>query len=365
MPLPSRARLTIDRDALAHNYAVLKAAAGDAEMVPVVKGDGYGLGAGPICRRLWAEGARAFFVARLSEGEALRVELGAGRPATLYVLDGFPNGAGPRLVAAGLTPVLTTVPQVIEAQAFAAQQGAALPVGLHVDTGMNRQGITPDEARALVQAPDSFRHLDLGLIMSHLGSATDPADPRSAAQLARFAPIRALFPQVRASLSASAGIFLGPDYRFDLVRPGVSLYGGGPLGRPDPRIRAVATLEAPILQLRQVKTGESVGYGATFVAESTMQVAILAAGYADGYPRNASPRAFAAVAGMRRRLLGRVSMDMIAVDVTETDVKVGDKVELLGPNLMVDDLAAAAGTTAYEVLTRLPLRAQRTYRGAA
>jgi alanine racemase len=348
--------LTVDLDALAANYHTLQAEAG-VEAAPAVKADGYGLGAVAVARRLSAEGARSFFVARLAEGERLRAALGV-RTAAIYILDGAEPGAGPQFAAAGLTPVLSSIEQ---AQAWASFAGDRLPAALHIDTGMNRLGVSVEEAERLAKA----RRLRLDLVMSHLACADEPAHPLNALQRDRFAAATDLFPDVRASFANSGGVFLGPDYAFDQVRPGVSLYGGGPLGRPDPRIRAVATLEAPILQLREVKAGESVGYGATFVAESTMQVAILAAGYADGYPRNASPRAFAAVAGKPRRLLGRVSMDMIAVDVTEADVTVGDKVELLGPHLMVDDLAAAAGTTAYEVLTRLPLRAQRIYRGAA
>jgi alanine racemase len=364
MPLPSRARLTIDLDALAHNYAVLKTHAGTADMAPVVKADGYGLGVGPIGRRLWAEGARAFFVARLSEGEALRAALGAERSATLYVLDGFPSGAGARLTAAGLTPVLTTVPQVAEAQAFAAQRGEPLAVGLHVDTGMNRQGVTPDEARALVQAPDSFRHLDLRLIMSHLGSATDPADPRNAAQLGKFAPIRDLFPGIPASLSASAGIFLGPDYRFDIVRPGVSLYGGGPEERPDPRLKAVATLDAPILDIRNIAAGETVGYGSGVVVDRPTRVAIVGAGYADGLVRAAMGQAHGWFAGARRPFL-IVTMDLIALEIGDTPARPGDRVELMGPNALIDDLAAAAGTVAHECLVRMSERAERTYIGEA
>lgn len=361
MSLPASARLTIDLDALAYNYAVLAALAPGAVMAPVVKADGYGLGAGPIARRLWAEGARAFFVARLTEGEALRAALGETRPATIYILDGLPSGAGPRLVAANLAPVLTSLPQVAEAQAFAAQTGP-LAVGLHIDTGMNRQGLTPDEARALAQAPGSLSGLDLGLVMSHLGSATEPAHPRSAAQLARFAPIRALFPQVPASLAASAGIFLGSDYRFQVVRPGISLYGGGPEERPDPRLKAVATLDAPILDIRNVAPGEMVGYGSGMIVDRPTRVAIVGAGYADGLIRQAKRKANAWFAGAPRRML-IVTMDLIAVDIGDTPARPGERVELMGPNVLIDDLATAAGTVAHECLVRMSARAERVYNG--
>lgn len=363
MLAPSSARLTIDLDALADNYAVLKAQAGGAEMAPVVKGDGYGLGAGAIARRLWIEGARRFFVARLTEGEALRGALGPDHPAIIYVLDGFTAGSGPRLAAADLTPALTSLPQIDAAQAFAAQSGRPLSVGLHVDTGMNRQGLTPDEARAVAQSPDRLQGLDVGLIMSHLGSATEPAHPRSAAQLARFRPVRALFPQATASLSASAGIFLGPDYRFDLVRPGVSLYGGGPEERPDPRLQAVVTLEAPILDIRNIAAGEMVGYGSGVVVDRPTRVAIVQAGYADGILRMAKGSGRAWFAGALRPML-IVTMDLIAIEIGDTAAQPGDQVELLGPHALVDDLAAAAGTAAHECLVRLSERAERIYLGA-
>ncbi len=363
MPLPSSARLTTDLDALAHNYAALAAQAGGARMAPVVKGDGYGLGAGMIGRRLWAEGARAFFVARLTEGEALRAALGPERPAAIHVLDGLTAGTGPRLAASRLTPALTSLTQIAAAQAFSAQAGGGLDVGLHVDTGMNRQGLTPDEARAVAQSPDRLLGLDVTLIMSHLGSATEPAHPRSAAQLARFRPIRELFPRAVASLSASAGIFLGPDYRFDLVRPGVSLYGGGPEERPHPRLKAVATLEAPILDIRNIDAGEMVGYGSDVVVDRPTRVAIVQAGYADGIVRMAKGQGRAWFASALRPML-IVTMDLIAVEIGDAPARPGEMVEILGPHALVDDLAAAAGTVAHECLVRLSERAERVYLGA-
>jgi alanine racemase len=285
MALPAAARLTIDLDAVAHNYAALRREAAGAEVAGVLKADGYGLGAAPVGLRLWAEGARTFFVARLAEGEALRAALTPDRPATIYVLDGFTAGSGPRFAAARLTPVICTLPQVADAQSWAVGREPPLPVALHVDTGMNRQGLTPAEARALVQSADRLRGLDVGLVMSHLGSAAEPENPRNANQLASFIEVRALFPQARASLSASAGAFLGPDYRFDLVRPGVSMFGSGPRERPDSRLRAVAMLSAPIADIRNLRPGDVVGYGDDVRIESPVRVAVVAAGYADGVIR--------------------------------------------------------------------------------
>lgn len=362
MASPSSARLTIDLDALAQNFAVLRSLAPNAEAAPVLKADGYGLGAGPIGRRLWAEGARRFFVARLSEGEALREALGADRPATIHVLDGFTQGAGPRLSAAHLTPVLHSLPQVEGAKAYAAGRGERLTAALHIDTGMNRQGLTPAEARALTQSPDGLAGLDIEVVMSHLGSGPEPAHARNPMQLERFRAVRPLFPEARASLAASAGMFLDPDYRFDIVRPGVSLFGGGPEERPDARLKAVATLEAPILDIRNIEAGEMVGYGSALTVDRPTRAAVVAAGYADGVIRAAKGRARAWVAGALRPVLF-VTMDLIAVDLGDARAKVGDMVELLGPHALLDDLAEAAGTVAHECLVRLGGRAERVYRG--
>jgi alanine racemase len=201
--------------------------------------------------------------------------------------------------------------------------------------------------------------------MSHLACAAQPDHPMNGRQLDRFREARALFPAARASLASSGGIFLGRDYAFDQVRPGISLFGGGPHDRPDPRIAAVATLEAPILQVRSVPAGETIGYGAAFTAETDLRVAVIAAGYADGIPRASHPGGEVWFAGARRRMVGRISMDMTAIDVTGcAEARPGAMVEILGNNLPVDDAAKAADATTYELLTRLSTRAERRWLGA-
>jgi alanine racemase len=347
--------LIIDLDALAWNHRVLREAAAGAEVAPVVKADGYGLGAGPLARRLWREGARSFFVARLEEGEALRAALGADRPATIYVLDGLTDGAWPRLAASALAPVLMSLQQVDAAMALGGDAPAQF--ALHVDTGMHRQGVSVAEARAV------RGRLPVGLLMSHLGSAADPIDPRNRAQLNMFNEVRRLFPQARTSLSASAGTFLGAEYRFDMVRPGVSLYGGGPLEQPDARLKAVARLEAPVLQIRDIPAGELIGYGSGARADRDLRAAIVAAGYADGIIRSAAGKGYAWAAGARRRLL-IVTMNMVAIEIGDAAVAPGDRVEFLGPNALLDDQANAAGSVAHESLTRLSAVADRVYLGA-
>ncbi len=340
-------RLTIDLDALAANYHTLRAEAAGAEICPVVKANGYGLGATAVSTRLAAEGAKSFFVARLEEGERLRAAL---PEATIHVLDGLRAGTQSRLIAARLSPVLTSVEQ---AKAWQDQ-----PTGLHVDTGMNRLGVSVEEALDL--AKTGFRP---ALLVSHLGRADDPSQPRNPQQLARFRQARAAFPDSPASLAASAGIFLGPDYRFDAVRPGISLYGGGPREIPHPSIRAVASLHAPILQLRDVKAGEAVGYGSMFTVPRAMRIAMVGAGYADGIIRCSHRTAKAWLDGCALPFVV-VTMDLIAVDVSEQpQAKVGDAVELLGPHALLDDLAKASDSVAHECLVHLSQRAGRIYSG--
>nr|MEA2799178.1 alanine racemase [Phenylobacterium sp.] len=362
--MAAAARLTIDLDALARNYAVLRAEAGGTEVAPVLKSDAYGLGVGPVARRLWAEGARSFFVARLAEGEALRAALSAERPAAIHVLDGMSDDGGARLDAAALTPVLSSLPQIAAAAAWAARVRRPLPVTLNIDTGMNRQGLTPEEVRAVAQSTDRLRGLDIGLVMSHLGSASEPENPRNTSQLSRFLEVRALFSAARASLAASAGIFLGPDYRLDQVRPGISLFGGGPRERPDERLGAVATLTAPILDIRNLRAGDVVGYGDSVRMAAPARVAVVAAGYSDGVIRAASAGGHAWFGGALRRFL-IVNMDILVIELGDAEAAIGEPVELLGPHAQLDDLATAAGTVAHEVLVRLSRRAERIYLGEA
>ena len=345
------ARLTVDLDALAANYRRLAQAATGAETAPVVKADAYGLGAAQVARQLWAEGARSFFVARLSEGEAVRMALGADRQAQVYVFDGCPNGAADLLRNAGLTPVLNSLDQV---QAWVSAGGG--PAALHVDTGMNRLGLQVEELSALPP-------IDIRLIVSHLACAEDAHHPLNARQRERFETAAAVFPGARCSLANSAGVFLGEAFRLDMVRPGIGLYGGG----IDLGVRTVATLEAPVLQVRQVQPGETVGYGAAFTATELTTVAIVAAGYADGVLRGGARGGYGWTNGVPCPILGRISMDLIALDIgAAADVRPGTMVELLGPNVALRGVAERAGTIEYEVLTRIGgARVSRVYRGEA
>jgi alanine racemase len=345
--MTATATLNVDLSAIAHNFHALEAASG-VPVHPVVKSDSYGLGAIPIARRLMAEGARTFFVARLTEGIALRVALGP--EPTIYVLDGCVADTARLLKAEDLRPVLNHGEQLANWRA-----AGSAPCGLQIDTGMNRLGFRVEDA------PEPFD--GLGMVMSHIACADEPTQPMNRRQRDTFAAAGARYPGTLKSFSNSGGCFLGPDYAFDAVRPGICLYGGGPEGRPDDRIKAVATFSADVLQVREVPAGESIGYSRGFMASTSVRVATCGAGYADGIPRSQCPEGLVWVAGTLRPILGRVSMDVIAVDVSGLDVVEGDRVELFGSNRALDDAAKAAGTISYELLTSVTGRVPRLYEG--
>lgn len=362
-PSAAGGRLTIDLGALAANWRALASLVGDGVATAgVVKGDGYGIGLEAAAVALAEAGCHTFFVALPEEGMRLRA---AVRDAAIYVLDGLLPGSAPTYVAADLRPVLGSYAE-IEEWAAARQAGALTGCAIHVDTGMNRLGLTPGEARALSEQRGLVQALAPSLLMSHLAVADTPEHPLNRKQLSGFRAVRSLLPNIPASLANSAGIRLGADYHFDLVRPGIALYGGE-AGTRVQRLSTVVTLEARVLQVREAKRGDTVGYGAGETLKQPSRIAVLGIGYADGYHRAAGsadedPGARAFVNGRNAPLTGRVSMDLIAVDVTDIPgVQRGDWVELFGPHVSVDEVADFAGTIGYELLTALGRRLERRY----
>ncbi len=360
------ALLTIDLDAIAENYGRLRASLRPgAQCAGVVKADGYGCGAVPVARRLYAEGCRVFFVARADEGFALKPHV---PEAEVCVLDGLLPGLVNDYAAAGVVPVLNDAGQVEAWTAYCAANEVAPPVVIHVDTGMNRLGLSPKEAEALAEDPDALRAFSDVLVMSHLVVSEEPEHPLNAQQLAAYRRIRARFPKAKASLANSSGIFLGPDYHFDLARPGYALYGGNPTpGKPNPMRHAVQLL-ARVIQVRAVDKAGTVGYGATARIGAGGRIATIAVGYADGHLRSLSNRGEAWIGPHRVPLIGRVSMDLVTLDVSSLppeDCQVGDFVELIGPHQSIDDVAERAGTNGYEILTGLGPRFHRSYLGEA
>ncbi len=360
------ALLTVDLDAIAENYGRLGARLGPgAQCAGVVKADGYGCGAVKVAKRLFAEGCRVFFVARADEGFALKPHLPG---AEVCVLDGLLPGVVNDYAEAGIVPVLNDPGQVEAWTAYCAANEVAPPVVIHVDTGMNRLGLSVSEAEALAEDADALRAFSDVLVMSHLVVSEEPEHPLNARQLADYRRLRARFPKAKASLANSSGIFLGPDYHFDLVRPGHALYGGNPTpGRPNPMRHAVQLL-ARVIAVRAVDTAGTVGYGATARIGSGGRIATIAVGYADGYLRSLSNRGEAWIGPHRVPLIGRVSMDLVTLDVSSVppeDCQVGDFAELIGAHLGVDDVAERAGTNGYEILTSLGHRYHRAYLGEA
>jgi alanine racemase len=354
------AELRVDLDALAANHRLLTTLAGPADVAPVVKADAYGLGVGPVARRLWREGARRFFVAQANEALALRGELGRERPASIFVLEGATADNLPSLAKADAAPVLNSPAQLA---LWRSHGPSDAPAALHLDTGMNRLGL---RAAELAELTDSdLSGLKLELVLSHLACADIPGHAMSGEQLALFRSMSARFPGVPRSLSASSGVFLGRDYQFDLVRPGISLYGGGPFAVPEPRLAQVAALTAPILQIADAAPGATVGYGATYSVGRPLRLAVVGLGYADGVLRSACKHGYGWLHGARRSLLGRISMDLCVIDVTDAaEAKVGDRVQFFGPDLALDEAAAAWDTTAYELLTRVGPRVLRRHVGS-
>ena len=360
--------LTIDLVALQRNWRTLREKAGRAECGAAVKGNAYGLGVEPVSRALWEAGCRSFFVARPKEGEELRHVL---PEATIYVLDGlFPNQAE-FYARLDLRPALISTAEAREWAAFGRVYGRKLPCALHVDTGINRLGFTMAEFAALCEDRFTMEGLNVALLMSHLACADDPGHPMNTRQAEAFRAVRQTLPDAAASLANSSGIFLGGSYTHDLVRPGIALYGGNPLQKVANPMRAVAILEGAVLQLRKIPPGGTVGYGATWEAGRESRVAILGAGYKDGVPRALSSRAQDGPAqvfinGMRCPIIGRISMDMMAIDVTglpEDTVTRGTRAEIIGRNISIDEAAGWAGTISYELLTRLGSRYARLYSG--
>jgi alanine racemase len=360
--------LSIDLVAIEANWKKLASTTVPVECAAVVKADAYGCGIEPVTRRLSRAGCRTFFVADVAEGRCVRA---IAPDATIYVLNGVMPGSTPAFADDNLRPVINSTTELAEWDAFVSTKNWRGGAALHVDTGMNRLGITIDEAVAIAPRLQSENH-GFTLLMSHLACAETPDHPMNDRQIRLFREIRIMYRGVSSSLANSSGIFLGGTMYCDLVRPGVALFGGNPTpGRKNPMV-PVVELKGRIIQVRLVHKGESVGYGATFTAARPSRIAVVAVGYADGLLRSASaakgkPAAEVIIAGKRCPIAGHVSMDLIAVDVTdlaEGTARRGDFATLIGEGMSIDELAAAMGTVSYEVLTNLGRRHYRVYKGA-
>jgi alanine racemase len=371
--------LTVDLDAIIANWRKLEKTAVPAECAGVIKADAYGCGAGPVARALAGAGCKTFFVATLDEARVVRQALssealsseGAKLPQpAIYVLDGFFQNSGEAYAGIDARPVIGELNELAEWDVFCRRSGWTGGAAVHIDTGMNRLGLTITEAQGIVPRINAGDH-GITLVMSHLACAENLNHPLNGKQLAAFREIASLYSGVPAALSNSSGIFLGAQFQFDMVRPGAALYGVNPTPEADNPMQPVADLKARIVQIRNVERGEGVGYGGTWTARRPTRLAIVSAGYADGYFRAASANdgtrgAEVVVAGRRCPIAGRVSMDLIAVDITDLPnnaVRRGHMVTLIGEGITVDELAHHFGTIGYEVLTSLGRRYTRVYKG--
>lgn len=355
---PAPGILVVDLDALARNFRRMRDAAAPSECAAVVKADAYGLGLAPVAARLALEGCKHFFVATIDEGRELRRLLA---DATIYVLEGVPSGAAAVLHAARLVPVLNSLDQI----ACWADAGGG-PAVLHVDTGMSRLGLAEAEVRRLADEPKRLAGIDVEYVMTHLACADAPAHTLNDAQLLAFERLRRMLPPAPTSIGASAGIFLDRRHRGDLVRAGIGLYGGNPFSDRECPVEPVVTLRARIVQIRDVASVGTVGYGATHAVRPPCRLAVCAVGYADGYPRAVGNHCHASFKGVRVPVVGRVSMDLTCVDVSAVPadaIRPGDYIDLIGGAVTLDEVASAADTIGYEILTRLGSRLERRYIG--
>ncbi|MGO4683480.1 alanine racemase [Hyphomicrobium sp. 2TAF46] len=358
--------ITVDLAQIVANWRALAATVAPARCAAVVKADAYGLGAERVIAALARADCNTFFIATPEEAEVARK---FAPKADIYALDGLVGNSAPAFDRLLVKPVLSTLDDVVAWSALSRARGGDLPAALHIDTGLNRLGLPLRDVRRLADEPSMMKGVTLELVMSHLASADNPRDPKNRDQLLAFETLSALFSGIPRSLAASDGLMLGPAYHFDLVRPGYALYGGQASQSTPTPVKPAVTVAARILAVADVLRGETVGYSATWRAHRPSRIATIAAGYADGVPRSASapdgkPGGQVLISGHLAPIVGRVSMDLITVDVTdlpEGAARPGEFAKLIGDGLTIEDAGFAAGTIGYEILTRLGHRFTRLY----
>ncbi len=362
----SPTELTIDLDALADNWRLLRDRAAPGFASAVVKADGYGLGAGPVVKALAEAGCRLFFAAHLEESIRVRAalsEAGYGLDHAVGVLNGLLPGEARVMAQHDLFPVLNDLGQIEAWQRFCASVETILPAAVQTDSGMCRLGLPWQEVKVLSEDISRLDGIEMRYLMSHMACADEPDDPKNREQLTAFADQAASLPKPTggAMLAASSASFLGPEWHFDGIRPGAAIYGVQPNAVERP-MKPVVQLDARIVQMRDIDKPQTVGYGAGYRADGPRRIATVAVGYADGYLRSASSKASAMLHGQRIAMAGRVSMDLLTFDVTDVpQAQLGDAITLLGSDYGVNELADDAGTIGYEILTGLGPRYKRRY----
>ncbi|MBY6263872.1 alanine racemase [Azospirillum sp. 412522] len=363
--------LTVDLDAVVANWTQLRDRVAPAECSAVVKADAYGLGVARVVPALAAAGCRTFVVAQFEEALAVRRALETVAPeiqaqAQVFSLGGLPPGYEADFPANRILPVLNHLGEIAAWRAFAAARGEVLPAVIHLDTGMNRLGLGPDELDDLAGHPEWLEGIDVRYWMTHLACADEFDSPMTGEQLGRFRNALARLPKAKASFANSSGIFHGKDHHFDLARPGCALYGVNPTPHLPNPMQGAVRLDARLLQVRNCDAPMTVGYAAAHKVTGPARIATIGVGYADGYMRALGGKGHVFVDGVAAPIVGRISMDLITIDVTglpESVAHAGRMVELIGPNRPVDRVAAEGGTIGYEILTSLGRRYHRDYVG--
>lgn len=358
-------KMTVDLAALRENFRLLKSQTAEpVHIAPAIKADAYGLGALKIADVLYQEGVRSFFVAHLEEARALREIISFPESVSIYILNGILPEQLPFIESLNVIPVLNSLEEIEALQIYAHNHKKKIKAAVHFDTGMNRLGLNFKCLSQFIDSVDKFYSIEFVLWISHFVSAEEQGHEMNHVQLCRFKALLEKLPQRLSSLANSSGIFLGQENHFDMVRPGYALYGGNPISGALNPMNPVVYIEAPILQIKTIEPGESIGYNGTYVAKTSMRLGIISYGYADGLFRSLSNHGYLIVNGKRAPIVGRVSMDLTAIDLSHPDfdsAKRGDMVEVLGQNQTIEDLAAEAGTNGYEILTHLGNRFEKEY----
>lgn len=360
----SNSFLEINIDSIIHNYQLINNKVGNTECAAVLKADAYGMGASVIAKALDRAGCSTFFVATIDEGIELRTCFSRNENK-IAVLSGFLEGSEDIFYNNKLTPVLNDIEQIKKWDLYNKQKKISAPSILHIDTGMNRLGLTVSEFYDIIRRPTVLKELHVGWIMTHLACGDQPHNIMNKKQLSVFLNAKKKFPNVKASLANSAGVFLGESYHLDMVRPGIALYGSGFGSIPSNPLKQVIKVYSRILQIRTLSRGTSVGYGASYRVSEATRVATVGLGYADGYLRSLSNCSWVFFNGVKLPVIGRISMDYITVDITKIaseKIKTGDFIEIIGDKFTLDDLATVANTVPHELLTRLGTRHHRIYR---
>ncbi|MDB2390259.1 alanine racemase [Alphaproteobacteria bacterium] len=365
-------RIDIDLGAITHNWRYLDSLSPKSTITAaMVKADGYGLGAHHVGGALYRAGCRQLFVANLDEAASLRKHLDNinSTDAEIMVLHGCQRGQEHDMRSYRLTPVLNDLEQLSRWRLFAQNANETYPALLHLDTGMTRLGFDPDQTDWLIENKQALNGLDITYIMSHLVSGEIAEDPANASQKMLFDEHRSFFAGMKASLANSAGIFLGADFHYQMTRPGIAIYGVHPCDENSRKIepdalKSTLAWHARIIQVRSAPAGATVGYGGTYQLSRPSRIATVGVGYADGYHRSLSNKAYVNVLGHRAPVIGRVSMDSITIDVTDIPADIllkAEMVALLSDLYSIDQMANDASTIPYEILTGISRRATRSY----